>query len=1103
MFKRLLKKDTEKPSARSGIFQDSNTEAQGFLCPTCMKNLPSAEALQKHFDTEHNASAPTADSGEGFVCPMCRKSLSSPEDLQNHYEEAHEHKGSENRDGDVFALRREIEELRKALADQGGRQGKKSSKPLSEEDIDELEMMKLQLKGSEEARTLLGSEVHHLQTKKASPATVNAKAKADEYEGQKSALEDHLKSLKEQIEAKERYAQSLETQLTQRPGTEDVVVLKKELISVQTLMDKVALEQEREKEAVQQKCDQLKKTNISTAIFDTSSTACLPLSEEEITKLKDDLAKAPKEDDIKSIRTRLESWKADLEKSPRLDNYARLETSLQKAEEQLKIYESQTTSKDTEVKALLEKQGQGQEKSEPLNVGRKKEKLLAPEERKMETKMEYRDKKEYNTGNMHGWEYQAFGYLLNRTLLSIEAGEGVETAINQLKDEKAELLLASEAAKASQRADLEDHIKTAQNSLEEKKSELNRVQQQLGKVSPIYLYLVLLWKVSKLEELQQQHSAVQEDLKSTQSTSEERRLELLQVQLDFTQHKESKESEINSMKETNTKLEEKNVSTAEKLKAKKLELETLKESHEEVKLLLSQTNKQVDEYKSQSEELESNLEKEKLDHKNEKQKLEAEVAAHMMEKFESEKKVLTEQQQQKQSECDKLKTNLQEVQKTLEDTQEKLKVTEKELSEKLKELSVSEEGKNKSNTEVGELQAKFTATTADLKQTKEELNTLTKDAQSLKDNCETSETEAIKLEANYYWSSKEKTEQFNQLCKEKTKCKLVVRNAMNAQMVKLDEELQEARSGSEELKKYKEVTEPELEGLKKTSSELKAMNESYESDIQNLKASLDQEKKERHQEVSALEEAKGILITQKVEVQNQLDGMEDKIKQAEDAVQEAKSNSANVQQMLREENSGLQTKLDDREKKCGELERQLEEENARTEMQLSVLNENLGTVRVDLVTAQQQVSELTKLTDELKGEKLELEAKLENSNDERRLLLDRCVKSEGECEKLQQKSLDLKRKVDDMTTALHEMGRENQSLQITTTKVQSRKWADDSEVKDCMACSKKFSVTVRRHHCRHCGNIFCNECSSREAKIAMSKKPVRVCDNCYIDLVKD
>ena len=45
-----------------------------------------------------------------------------------------------------------------------------------------------------------------------------------------------------------------------------------------------------------------------------------------------------------------------------------------------------------------------------------------------------------------------------------------------------ELLLASEAAKVSQRTDLEDHIKTTQNSLEEKKSELLRLQQSLEQV---------------------------------------------------------------------------------------------------------------------------------------------------------------------------------------------------------------------------------------------------------------------------------------------------------------------------------------------------------------------------------------------------------------------------------------------------------------------------------------------------------------------------------------------------------------------------------------------------------------------------------------------
>ena len=38
--------------------------------------------------------------------------------------------------------------------------------------------------------------------------------------------------------------------------------------------------------------------------------------------------------------------------------------------------------------------------------------------------------------------------------------------------------------------------------------------------------------------------------------------------------------------------------------------------------------------------------------------------------------------------------------------------------------------------------------------------------------------------------------------------------------------------------------------------------------------------------------------------------------------------------------------------------------------QMSVLKEDLGTVRGDLVTAQQQVTELTKLSDDLQGEKL-------------------------------------------------------------------------------------------------------------------------------------
>ena len=65
----------------------------------------------------------------------------------------------------------------------------------------------------------------------------------------------------------------------------------------------------------------------------------------------------------------------------------------------------------------------------------------------------------------------------------------------------------------------------------------------------------------------------------------------------------------------------------------------------------------------------------------------------------------------------------------------------------------------------------------------------------------------------------------------------------------------------------------------------------------------------------------------------------------------------------------------------------------------------------------------------------ELEAKLENNNEERRALLERCLASEGELEKLREKNNEMRRKLDDTQAALHELGRENQSLQVSLVTV--------------------------------------------------------------------
>jgi hypothetical protein len=42
-------------------------------------------------------------------------------------------------------------------------------------------------------------------------------------------------------------------------------------------------------------------------------------------------------------------------------------------------------------------------------------------------------------------------------------------------------------------------------------------------------------------------------------------------------------------------------------------------------------------------------------------------------------------------------------------------------------------------------------------------------------------------------------------------------------------------------------------------------------------------------------------------------------------------------------------------------------------------------------------------------------------------------------------------------------------------------WIPNQKVDNCFNCNTKFSFLNRKHHCRLCGRIFCNECSSYSA----------------------
>ncbi|CAF2769712.1 unnamed protein product [Rotaria sp. Silwood2] len=62
--------------------------------------------------------------------------------------------------------------------------------------------------------------------------------------------------------------------------------------------------------------------------------------------------------------------------------------------------------------------------------------------------------------------------------------------------------------------------------------------------------------------------------------------------------------------------------------------------------------------------------------------------------------------------------------------------------------------------------------------------------------------------------------------------------------------------------------------------------------------------------------------------------------------------------------------------------------------------------------------------------------------------------------------------------------------------LRSSTWMKDEDVKECCQCKKEFSSLRRKHHCRNCGQIFCETCASTKLPLPSSNKPVRVCDIC-------
>ena len=118
--------------------------------------------------------------------------------------------------------------------------------------------------------------------------------------------------------------------------------------------------------------------------------------------------------------------------------------------------------------------------------------------------------------------------------------------------------------------------------------------------------------------------------------------------------------------------------------------------------------------------------------------------------------------------------------------------------------------------------------------------------------------------------------------------------------------------------------------------------------------------------------------------------------------------------------------------------------------QISSLESKIQDASGQAADLELKLAESAKQLDSALSERLEMEAKLGSATDERTSLLERCLAAETELERSRNQIVELRRKMDDSQAALHELGRENQSIQV-------RKLQKNNAQALCNSCPKPRS----------------------------------------------
>ncbi|XP_073097050.1 RUN and FYVE domain-containing protein 2 isoform X3 [Manis javanica] len=253
-----------------------------------------------------------------------------------------------------------------------------------------------------------------------------------------------------------------------------------------------------------------------------------------------------------------------------------------------------------------------------------------------------------------------------------------------------------------------------------------------------------------------------------------------------------------------------------------------------------------------------------------------------------------------------------------------------------------------------------------------------------------------------------------------------------------------------------------LIGLRQQLEEVKAINIEMYQKLQGSEDGL----KEKNEIISRLEEK-----TNKITVA--MRQLEQRLQQAEKELMESEDEDKKYLQECQSKSDSLQKQISQKEKQLVQLE-----------TDLKIEKEWRQTLQEDLQKEKDALFLLRNETQQI----ISLKKEFLNIQDENQQLKKIYHEQEQALEELGNKLSESKLKIEDIKEA-------NKALQGLV-------WLKDKEATHCKLCEKEFSLSKRKHHCRNCGEIFCNACSDNELPLPSSPKPVRVCDSCHALLIQ-